>query len=237
MAGRTVSGDRMRIIAGPEECILYFNGGIRQPLQPLAFGTEHCPTVTVEGHMGPIIIIAVSAGGLSPLRRIIAALPATCAASVLIVSHVGPNPSILPAILGMGGNLPVSHGEDGEPVEAGHVYVAPPDRHTYLDRGRIHLDHGAKVHHTRPAAGPLFISAAEVYGDHVLGIVLGGYGADGAEGSAIKEHGGVAIVQAPDEAEQPAMPWAAILADYPDACLPVEKIAAGVALFCAGDRP
>jgi two-component system chemotaxis response regulator CheB len=103
----------------------------------------------------------------------------------------------------------------------------------YLDHGVIRLDHGAKVHYTRPAADPLFVSAAEAYGERVVGIVLSGYGGDGADGLAtVKARGGLALVQKPEEAEQPSMPWAAILADHPDASMPVKEIAARVAGLC-----
>ena len=185
-------------------------------------------------HMGPIIVIAASAGGLDPLRRIVTALPVACSASVFIVWHTGRHPSILPEILSMQTRLPVTHGEDGEPFEAGHIYVAPPDEHMYLARGLIRMDHGAKIHHTRPAADPLFISAAETYGALVIGIVLSGYDGDGAAGlRTIKERGGIALVQKPEEAEQPSMPRAAIMADHPDACLPVAAIAARMAALCS----
>jgi two-component system chemotaxis response regulator CheB len=184
--------------------------------------------------MGPIIVIAASAGGHTPLQQIVSALPAPCLASVFIVSHVGHQPSILPEILGMRSRLPVSHGEDGEPFEAGHIYVAPPDAHMYLDRGLIRMDHGAKIHHTRPAADPLFMSAAENYGAHVIGIVLSGYDGDGAEGlRVIKEFGGVSLIQEPEEAEQPSMPRTAILSDHPDGILPAEEIASRIAALCS----
>lgn len=184
--------------------------------------------------MGPIIVIAASVGGLDPLRQIVSALPAPCLAAVFIVSHVGPHPSILPEILGMESHLPVSRGEDGEPFEAGHVYVAPSDAHMYLDRGMIRLDHGAKIHHTRPAADPLFVSAAENYGARVVGIVLSGYDGDGAEGlRVVKERGGVTLVQRPEDAEQPPMPWTAMLVDHPDGILPANEIAERMAALCS----
>ncbi|MCJ2114984.1 chemotaxis protein CheB [Methylobacterium sp. E-025] len=194
---------------------------------------NHTRDGAVDEGMGPIVIIAASAGGLTPIKQIVAALPAFCSASVFIVWHTGSYPSIVPEILSMTSHLPVGHGEDGQHIEAGRIYVAPPDKHMYLDHGVIRLDHGAKVHFTRPAADPLFVSAAEAYGEHVIGIVLSGYGGDGADGLAtVKALGGLALVQKPEEAEQPSMPWAAILADHPDASLPVEEIAARVAGLC-----
>ncbi|MCJ2039056.1 chemotaxis protein CheB [Methylobacterium sp. J-059] len=180
--------------------------------------------------MGPIVVIAASAGGLTSIKQIVAALPASCSASVFIVWHTGNRPSILPNILSMTSHLPVGHGEDGEPIKAGRVYVAPPDKHMRLGFGSIWLDQGSKVHFARPAADPLFMSAAETYGERVVGIVLSGYGGDGADGLAtVKARGGLALVQKPQEAEQPSMPWAALMVDHPDASLPVTEIAARVA--------
>jgi hypothetical protein len=97
--------------------------------------------------------------------------------------------------------------------------VAPPDHHMLLELGRVRLNRGPKVHHTRPAADPLFISAAEIYGECVIGIVLSGGDGDGTEGlRSIKDHGGEALVQHPEHAAIPSMPKAAILMDHPDAC-------------------
>jgi two-component system chemotaxis response regulator CheB len=177
--------------------------------------------------MEPILVIAASSGDLSPVRHLMAALPERCLVSVFIVWHAGRHPSILPEILSIAGSLGASHGEDGEPFEAGHIYVAPPDEHMYLDRGLIRLDKGAKVNFIRPAADPLFISAAEAYGASVVGLVLSGYDSDGADGlAAIKEHGGLALVQRPEDLEQPSRPWAAIMAGNRDVSLTAEEILA-----------
>jgi two-component system chemotaxis response regulator CheB len=182
--------------------------------------------------MDGIVVIAASAGGLDPLRRIIAALPVPCSAAVFVVVHIGPHPSVLPTLLS--GQHAAIFGQDGALIEAGHIYVAPPDHHMLLGLGRIRLDQGSKIHHTRPAADPLFISAAETYGRRVMGIVLSGGDGDGAAGlRAITRHGGTALVQDPQEAAAPSMPRAAIVEDHPDACLPVEEIARKVRVFCS----
>jgi len=102
----------------------------------------------------------------------------------------------------------------------------------------IRLTQGLKVHHTRPAADPLFVSAAEVHGQRVIGIVLSGGGGDGAAGlRAITAYGGTAFVQDPKEAEVPSMPRSAIWAGHPDACLPVKDIAQRVRAFCLCANP
>ena len=136
----------------------------------------------------------------------------------------GPHPSLLPRLLN--GQHPAMFAQDGALIEAGHIYVAPPDHHMSLGPGRIRLNQGSKVHHTRPAADPLFISAAETYGHRVMVIVLSGGDGDGAPGlRAITKRGGTALVQDPKEAAAPSMPRAALMADHPKACLPVEQIA------------
>jgi two-component system, chemotaxis family, protein-glutamate methylesterase/glutaminase len=165
--------------------------------------------------MNRIIAIAASAGGLQPLRRIVAALPNECPVSVFIVVHIGNHRSNLPAILSCCSKLSVSFARDDSPIQPSHIYVAPPDWHMVLEFGRVRLNRGPKVHHTRPAADPLFISAAQVYGDRVMGIVLSGGDNDGAEElRAVKQHGGRAVVQKPEEAIDPSMPEMAIAREH-----------------------
>jgi two-component system chemotaxis response regulator CheB len=184
--------------------------------------------------MIPIVVIAGSAGALAPLRRIVATLPDPCAAAVFVVIHIGPNPSVLPSLLQKVCRLPVAFARNGTEIEGGHIYVAPPDQHMLVNLNSILLNWGPKVHSTRPAADPLFISAAKVHGDRVMGIILSGGDGDGAEGlRTIKEHGGVALVQRPEDAASPSMPNAAIAADHPDACLPIGEIAHRVRAFCS----
>jgi two-component system chemotaxis response regulator CheB len=185
-----------------------------------------------------ILVIGASAGGLEPLRQIVAAMPISSAAAIFVVMHIGPHPSILPTILRRDGGPPVEFAQDAAAIEAGHIYVAPPDAHVLLEPGLMRLSSGPKVHHTRPAADPLFISAALSYRARAMGIVLSGGGGDGAEGlRAIKANGGLAIVQEPNEARAPSMPLAALLLDHPDASLPVREIAQVAAAFCSNVRP
>lgn len=94
-----------------------------------------------------------------------------------------------------------------------------------LERSGIGINRGPKEHFTRPAADPLFRSAAKAYGTRVIGIVLTGGDADGTQGlREIKAHGGLTVVQAPDDAKVPQMPKNAIAGDSPDYCLPAREI-------------
>jgi two-component system chemotaxis response regulator CheB len=175
--------------------------------------------------MDAIVVNAGSAGGFEALRRFVAALPTRCTASFFIVIHIGSYPSVLRSLLARTAGLHSAFAYDGAPIEAGRIYVAPPDHHMLLEPSRVRLNQGPKVHHTRPAADPLFISAAKVFGERVIGIVLSGGGSDGADGlRAIKEHGGTALVQRPQDALAPSMPLSAIAAVHPDAVLSISEI-------------
>jgi two-component system chemotaxis response regulator CheB len=167
--------------------------------------------------MERIVCIAASAGGFQAILRIVAALPRSSTASFFIVLHIGSRPSRLPNVLQLvGSRLPASHPENGDLIEPGHIYVAPPDQHMRVADGRIRLRRDPKVNFTRPAADPLFTSAAKAFGSQVIGVVLSGGGKDGAEGlRAIKEGGGITVVEDPNGAPYPNMPLAAVAADSP----------------------
>src|SRR5438552_1409322 len=113
---------------------------------------------------GRIVVMGASAGGVRALQALVKELPRNFPAPILVVQHVGTHPSILPRLLTHHGNNPASHGIDGERIAAGHVYVAPPDRHMLVERDVIRLTRGPKEHHSRPAIDPLFRSAALSWG-------------------------------------------------------------------------
>ncbi|BDA86518.1 hypothetical protein Sa4125_40600 [Aureimonas sp. SA4125] len=157
-----------------------------------------------------IIAIGASAGGVTALRAIVAALPGNFPAPILIVLHVGAYRSELPGLLNTAGSLPAKHAEDGEAVLPGHIYIAPPDRHMVVADGLLRLSRGPKENCARPAIDPLFRSVAEHYGPDAVGVILTGNLNDGALGLfAIKERGGVAIGQDPSDAAYPEMPRSA----------------------------
>lgn len=183
--------------------------------------------------MVKIVVVAASADGLNPLRQIITELPDACASAIFVVWHIGAHASRLPELLSHWGPLPAVFAQHGAAIDAGRIYVAPPDHHLLLKPGQMVLDHGPKVRNTRPAADPLFISAAHVYRDRVMGIVLSGGDSDGAEGlRAVVSQGGIGLVQDPEEAASPSMPLSAIATDHPDDCLSAHEIAQRVATFC-----
>jgi two-component system chemotaxis response regulator CheB len=175
-----------------------------------------------------IIVMGASAGGLSAFNRIIKRLPEQLNAAVFIVWHVSPySTSMLPEILNRAGKLKARHPADGESIEMGKIYIAPPDHHLLLELDRIRLTKGPKENRFRPAVDPLFRSAAYSYGSRVVGVVLSGALDDGTAGLwAIKDRGGIAVVQDPPDAEQSSMPASALANVEVDHCLPVSEIPA-----------
>lgn len=174
-----------------------------------------------------IIVIGTSAGGLEALRRLTADLPGDLPASIFVVQHCSPGPSRLAKILSRSGPLrtisPVNH----EAIQNGLIYVAPPDRHMLIQDGHVCTSQGPKENRSRPAIDVLFRSAARSYGARVIGVVLSGNLDDGTAGLlAVKEQGGIAVVQNPDEAAYPSMLQSALKHVKIDYCLPISEMAA-----------
>lgn len=155
-----------------------------------------------------IIVIGASAGGVQALSALVAALPRGLPAAVFIVLHIpAAPPSLLPNILSRDALMPVSHAKDAELIEHGRIYIAPPDQHLLIAESHIKLVHGPKENFHRPSIDTLFRSAARWAGSRVIGVVLTGARDDGTVGMrAIKQCGGVTIVQDPIEATFPSMP-------------------------------
>jgi len=159
-----------------------------------------------------IIVIGGSAGSFEPLKVIISSLPASFPGSILVVTHMMADfPSLLEEHLGSNSHLPVAQAADQEPIRRGHVYVACPDYHLTVEGGKMRVLRGPRENRHRPAIDPLFRTAARVYGPRVIGVILSGSLEDGSMGLfAVKQRGGIAIVQDPNEAASPEMPRRAL---------------------------
>jgi two-component system, chemotaxis family, protein-glutamate methylesterase/glutaminase len=159
-----------------------------------------------------IVVVGASAGGLDPLRALLRGLPGDLPAAIFVVLHIpATGGSALPRILDRSGPLVADTAVDGDPVEPGRVYVAPPDQHVLVVNDTVRLSRGPRQNGVRPAADPLFRSAALHAGPRVTGVVLSGTLDDGALGSAtVERRGGRVIVQDPDEADYDSMPRNAI---------------------------
>lgn len=178
-----------------------------------------------------IIVVGASAGGVEATAALVAGLPADLRAALFVVVHFPATAtSVLPHILARAGKLPAAHAVDGEPVVTGRIYVAPPDTHLVLDQGTVRLLRGPKENSARPAVDPLFRTAARAYGPRVIGVILSGSLDDGTAGlMAIKRRGGVAVVQAPEDALFDGMPRSAVENVDVDMVAPVRELAAHVA--------
>lgn len=165
-----------------------------------------------SGTQVPVVAVGASAGGVTALTALVHALPADLEAALLVVLHIAPSgPSLLPSILTRAGALPASHATDGEAVEPGRIYIAPPDHHLLLDGARLRVVRTPKENGVRPAVDSLFRSVARGRGQTAVGIVLSGTLDDGTAGLvAIAEAGGRTIAQDPAEAVFPGMPENAV---------------------------
>jgi two-component system chemotaxis response regulator CheB len=155
-----------------------------------------------------IVVVGASAGGVEALRALAGGLPGGLPGAVCVVLHMPPTGiSTLPQILTRAGPLPAVPAEDGATLQAGWVYVAPPNRHLLIHERRLRLSRGPIENGHRPAADPLFRSAARWWGAAALGVVLSGNRDDGASGLAeIARQGGAALVQDERDALYSSMP-------------------------------
>lgn len=159
-----------------------------------------------------IIVIGASTGGFQALQQLVAGLSPDLNAAIFIVWHLAPDSlNVLPGILNEQNSLKASTATDRQPILFNHIYTAPPDKHLVLTDGIIRVTNGPKENRFRPAVDPLFRSAALAYGSRVIGIILSGGLDDGTAGLwTIKQYGGTAVVQHPNDAEVASMPLSAL---------------------------
>jgi two-component system chemotaxis response regulator CheB len=135
--------------------------------------------------------------------------------------------SALAHILGRAGALPVHQAEDGEDLSMGAIALAPADRHLLVDGATLRVVRGPRENGFRPAIDPLFRSASRSLGERVVGVLLSGTRDDGVAGlSAIKRHGGMVVVQDPEDAMFGTLPRAALEAVAVDKVVPAADIGA-----------
>jgi two-component system chemotaxis response regulator CheB len=165
-----------------------------------------------------VVVIGASAGGVEALMNVVSALPRDLDAPVFVCLHISAGArSALPQILSRLNSLPAAYPADGQRIQPGRIYVAPPDHHMLLRDGKIELSKGPKENAARPAIDPLFRTAAVSYGERAVGVLLSGTLDDGSYGlKSIHRAGGKVIVQDPEDAMFPDMPNAAIRLLTPD---------------------
>jgi two-component system CheB/CheR fusion protein len=175
----------------------------------------------------PVVVgIGASAGGVRALQLLFNALPAKTGAAFVVVVHLDPDlHSEMPSILAARTHMPVSQVGDPVPLQADHVYVIPPDRRLHITNYEIATAEFDEPRGRRAPIDLFFRSLAEQNGDGCA-VILTGAGSDGAVGArAVKESGGIILVQDPNEAEFPSMPRSAIATGIADFVLPVRELA------------
>jgi two-component system, chemotaxis family, protein-glutamate methylesterase/glutaminase len=186
-----------------------------------------------------LIAIGGSWGGMNALSRVLDGLSDEVDEPIVVVLHRSTDAPEggLPSILQHHVRRRVADVEDKDPIERNRVYLAPPDYHVLVERGWFSLSVDERVHYARPSIDVLFESAADAYGERVIGVILTGANDDGARGlAAIKAAGGIVVVQDPETSERRRMPDAAIAATHADAVLPLDDIAPFLYELCSEPR-
>jgi two-component system chemotaxis response regulator CheB len=191
-----------------------------------------------------VVVIGASTGGLEGLQALVAELPADFPAPVFVVWHVRRDyPSQLAQILASSTSLAVKEAQDGEPIRPGHIYVARPDYHLLVDPEQVRVTRGPTENGMRPSIDVLFRSAAVSQGGRVVSVILSGTLDDGVSGAfAVKERGGVTIVQDPVDALYEDLPLKVMEAlkldfvlDEVDYVLSIEQMGAVLRTLVAED--
>ena len=189
-----------------------------------------------------LVAIGCSMGGMHALEMVFRAIPEDFPLPIVVAQHRYKTSSdALPAYFRRHSVLAVVDASDKEWVKPGHVYMAPADYHLLVerngDRCELSLSVDAAVAYSRPSIDVLFESAADAYGQTVVGVILTGANSDGTRGAVrIKQRGGFIIAQDPKTAEAPAMPEAAIAAGRVDRILPLERIGPFLVELCRNSR-
>lgn len=174
------------------------------------------------------LIIGGSAGSLDVLLKVLPSLNFLLSFPVIIVLHRKPGTdNILTSLLSSKTKLPVKDLEEKEEINSSTIYIAPSDYHLLIENNKtFSLDHSEKVNYSRPSIDVIFHSAAEVYKENLVCLLLSGSNNDGIEGlKNVKANGGRAIIQNPLSAAVSYMPAQAALNVNVDAVLEIEEIA------------
>jgi two-component system chemotaxis response regulator CheB len=185
-----------------------------------------------------IVVVGTSLGGFHALKTVLGGLPADFPLPVIVVQHRSLEESeLLAPLLSTCVRLPVVEIDDKQEIKGGQIFVGPSNYHVLIDGALLALSTEGPVLYARPSVDVLFESAAESFGEGVLGVLLTGMSRDGTAGlKRIRERGGFTVVQDPATAEGQIMPESAIESEVADKVLPLETIAAFLADFSVGQR-
>lgn len=174
-----------------------------------------------------LVVMGASQGGLVAMQRLLGQLPETFGLPVVLVLHRGRQQGeLLTKLMQKTSVLKVVEAEDKTALVGGNIYVAPADYHLLVDGNHLALSTERPVNHARPSIDVLFESAACARAERLIAVLLTGAGSDGVQGlKAVKKRGGRIIVQDPQDAENPALPKAALAAVDADAVLSLDEMA------------
>src|SRR3954452_15918529 len=175
-----------------------------------------------------MIVMGASWGGLQALEVVLRGVPHDFPAPIAITQHRAADSTTgaLQQMLAHHSGHDVCEPGDKDPIEAGRVYVAPPDYHLLVEPDGFALSTEGPVRYSRPSIDVLFESAADVYRDALVAVILTGANDDGADGmQRVRRRGGLTIAQDPATAARPEMPSAAIATGAVQEGLPLEEIA------------
>ncbi len=186
------------------------------------------------------VVVGASLGGLEVFSTILPRLPADFPLPIAIVQHRSPESGdSLAQCFDAKTKLRVKEAIDKEPLQSGTAYVAPADYHLLIEEDRtFSLSVDERVLYCRPAVDVLFESAAEVYEDRLIAVLLTGANNDGAAGlKCVVQHGGLTIVQDPDTAHADTMPREALRETQADHVVPLDQIGPLLIRHCTHVTP
>lgn len=179
-----------------------------------------------------LVAIGASTGGPTAVEEVLCGLPPDLDVGIVITQHMQAGFTLSFANrLNSRCAFTVKEADHGDALRTGLALVAPGDYHMVVTPGhRVALNQDPPVHYVRPAVDVMMISAAEVYGPRIVGVILTGMGRDGSGGmAAIKKAGGRTIVQDEETSVIFSMPNAVIVAGYADEVVPLPKVAERIA--------
>ncbi len=182
-----------------------------------------------NGRTYDAVVVGVSAGGLEALDQILPVLPAGFSVAILVVQHRAEDADdFLAQHFGSACQLQAKDVESKEPIAAATIYFAPAGYHLLVEEDRtLSLSTDPKVNYARPSIDVLFESAADVYGERLIAVILTGSSCDGSRGlQRVKAAGGTTIVQDPASAAAPYLPSSCLASTEVDYVARLEEIGA-----------
>jgi two-component system chemotaxis response regulator CheB len=187
-----------------------------------------------------VLALAASTGGPNALATVVSGLPRDFPLPVLVTQHMPPIfTTMFAQRLARESCLPCDEARDGEALQPGRIYVAPGDHHLTVVGGGLTRSPALRItsdppeHHCRPAADPMFRTAAQAFPNGVLAVVLTGMGDDGRQGCrAVAASGGRVIVQDETTSVVWGMPGSVVASGIPCSIIPLQSISAHLASLC-----